>query len=363
MSRDILIPATITAFGLGLVAGPIVKPWFSKLLLLPLPFPYIQRLFFGCTWEDSSSGNAIRKPRHVPAPNLHWNPSIKQPSPLTGFDDRVSLDPSSLSGPDMYALGVSMVVPRPIALVSSIDSQGVRNLAPFSYFNIVNHNPPYIVFSPVKKASGKKDTLANIESTRGFVVNIISEWFVNAANHTSGEYPPDADEWILSGLTPIPSDKVTPPRVQESAVHMECELRKIHEIHNAQGVHTASIIIAEIIRIHVSKAVLLDKPVEITIPGGVKSVDEKRSLKSTDQGTNTKSEPNGKAVETAKAAIQSQGAEVEGYEGGIRTKKVLVVDPLKLRPVARLHGSRYGLLGETFDIFRPNKDGNYPAKK
>jgi flavin reductase (DIM6/NTAB) family NADH-FMN oxidoreductase RutF len=70
----------------------------------------------------------------------------------------------------------------------------------------------------------QKDTYANIKATGEFTVNILSEWFVEAANHTCGEYPPDVSEWHLSGLTAVPSVKVKPPRVAESAINMVCSV-------------------------------------------------------------------------------------------------------------------------------------------
>jgi flavin reductase (DIM6/NTAB) family NADH-FMN oxidoreductase RutF len=93
------------------------------------------------------------------------------------------------------------VVPRPIALTSTLSSSGIRNVAPFSYFNIVAHDPPTIVIGICKSPNGnKKDTLVNIEETGEFVVNIISDWMVEAANHTCGTFPPEIDEMELRYL-------------------------------------------------------------------------------------------------------------------------------------------------------------------
>ena len=94
-----------------------------------------------------------------------------------------SIDPTALAS--SYLLGISGVVPRPIAFVSTQSASGIGNLAPFSYFNIVAHDPPTVVVGICRNRDGSlKDTLRNIDETNEFVVNIISKWMVDAANHT-----------------------------------------------------------------------------------------------------------------------------------------------------------------------------------
>ena len=137
-------------------------------------------------------------------------------------------DPGSCSTADVYKLMVGSIVPRPIALVSSLDQGGVRNLAPFSYFTACSSNPPVVVFCPIMRPTPPmaKDTLRNILETREFVVNIVSEEFVQQMNATAAQVGPEVDEFELSGLTPLESDRIKPPRVAESHVHMECRLRQ-----------------------------------------------------------------------------------------------------------------------------------------
>ena len=110
---------------------------------------------------------------------------------------------------------VGSIVPRPIALVSTVDQGNVRNLAPFSYFTACSSNPPVVVFCPILRPAPPlaKDTLRNILATREFVVNIVSEEFVERMNATAAQVGPEVDEFELSGLTPIASDLVKPPRV------------------------------------------------------------------------------------------------------------------------------------------------------
>src|SRR5215212_2283876 len=135
----------------------------------------------------------------------------------------MTIVPSEAGPANVYKLMVGAIVPRPIAFVSTISLGGIRNLAPFSFFTAISANPPVICFSPMVRGSDglQKDTLRNISETGQFVVNIVSEEFVEKMNICSAEFPPDVDEWEKSGLTAIPSECVAPPRVKESRFHME----------------------------------------------------------------------------------------------------------------------------------------------
>ncbi|KIP08478.1 hypothetical protein PHLGIDRAFT_69237, partial [Phlebiopsis gigantea 11061_1 CR5-6] len=104
-----------------------------------------------------------------------------------------------------YKILTSTVIPRPIAFVSTISSDGIPNLAPMSYFSLVAHNPPLLSVSFSLSKGKPKDSRENILATKEFTVSIISEPFVEAANATSVDAPPEVDEWLLAGLTPEPS--------------------------------------------------------------------------------------------------------------------------------------------------------------
>ncbi|HEV2273810.1 MAG TPA: flavin reductase family protein [Acidobacteriaceae bacterium] len=163
----------------------------------------------------------------------------------------LKIDPSEHPVSDIYQLLVGSVVPRPIAFVSTVDADGVRNLAPFSYFTVCSANPPVIAFCPAVREGPltTKDTLRNIIATREFVVNIVSEHFAEQMNATSASVPPEVDEFALSGLTPIESDLVTPARVGESHVQMECKLLQIVHVSDKPG--GGSIVLGEVLRFHV----------------------------------------------------------------------------------------------------------------
>lgn len=160
---------------------------------------------------------------------------------------------SSVSVRESYNLLISGIVPRPVAFVSSISENGVKNLAPFSWFNQVAANPPTIAFSCTNRGPNvPNDTARNIKATKGFTVNIISEPFVTQANSCNVDAPPDVGEWPLSGLTQEPSVFVNPPRVRESAFSIECELLQAIDIINpTTGAATATHILGTVKVIHV----------------------------------------------------------------------------------------------------------------
>ncbi len=163
----------------------------------------------------------------------------------------MTIDPKEHSSRDIYKLLIGAIVPRPIAFVSSMSPDGIRNLAPFSFFTVISANPPVICFAPlVRSADGsRKDTLKNIEATGEFAVNIVSEDFAEQMNMCSADFPPDVDEFAHSGLTPVPSEHVKPPRVGESRFQMECRLMQI--VHVSEKPLGGSLVIGEVIRFHV----------------------------------------------------------------------------------------------------------------
>lgn len=158
----------------------------------------------------------------------------------------------SLEWKDAYKLLQGSVLPRPIAFVSSQDENGTANLAPFSFFTVISANPMMVCFSPMRRGTdgAKKDTLNNIEATKQFVINIVSEDFVQQMNDCATEFPSDVDEFEASGLTKTESAVVKPPRVRESRVHLECELDQV--LHFGQDEAGAgSLVIGKVVHVHV----------------------------------------------------------------------------------------------------------------
>ncbi len=158
------------------------------------------------------------------------------------------IDPLNFEGFNRVLTGV--VVPRPIAFVSTVSTTGKINLAPYSFFNAVSYNPPTIVFSSSRNAGDKaKDTLTNVEETGEFVVNIVVDDIAEAMNRTSAEFPTGVSEFEIAGLTPVASDVVKAPRVAESPVNMECKLVQVVPIGSGPSAH--GLVIGEIVLMHV----------------------------------------------------------------------------------------------------------------
>jgi flavin reductase (DIM6/NTAB) family NADH-FMN oxidoreductase RutF len=141
-----------------------------------------------------------------------------------------------------------------------MDAEGVRNLAPFSFFTVASANPPIVCFCPMMRGAANrglqptKDTLRNIIATREFVVNVVSEEFAAQMNACSAELPPEVDEFVVSGLTPVASDVVRPPRVGESHVQMECRLQQVIAV--STELLGGSLVLGEVLRFHVSASLL-----------------------------------------------------------------------------------------------------------
>lgn len=160
----------------------------------------------------------------------------------------------------LYALMVSAIVPRPVAFVSSVSEGGQENLGLFSWFQMITNNPPLLMICTSNTPTGLKDSARNIKATKSFVVNIISEAFVENANVCSMDAPPDVSEWSFSGLTKEPSLYSKAPRVKESAFSMECELHEMNDIKSpTTGAVTATLIIGLVKYIHVRKDMLTER--------------------------------------------------------------------------------------------------------
>lgn len=173
----------------------------------------------------------------------------------------MQIDPKDYDARRIYHLMTSVVVPRPIAWVSTVSRSGVLNLAPFSYFNAVTSTPPLISISVGRRRGQRKDTAVNASSTRELVVNVVTEPNLVSMNETSGDYPPDVNEFEVAGLTPIDSVLVKPPRVAEAPVQLECRTREIFEL--SPGI--VDLVIAEVVMFHVSDDLPIDG--DLRIPG------------------------------------------------------------------------------------------------
>ena len=189
----------------------------------------------------------------------------------------LTLNPAECQPRQIYKIMTGIIVPRPVALVSTMSRDGVANLAPFSFFCGVGSAPPSVLFCPSLRGDGpaeaghwpgmRKDTLRNVEDTREFVINVVSEEIAAAANAASAEVPFEVDEFVLSGLTPIPSEAVRPPRVAQSPAQMECKLLQVIYTGHAPG--SGVIVLGEVVRFHIREELVEDFRVD---PAGLDAV-------------------------------------------------------------------------------------------
>ena len=197
-------------------------------------------------------------------------------------------DTRALTGRQRYELLTSLVVPRPIAWVSTRSAEGRPNLAPFSYFAAVSATPLLVSVSIGHRGAQPKDTLRNLRDTGVFCVNLATEGQLAAMNETSGEYPPEIDEFERAGLVPAPADTVDAPYVADCPAVLECRLFKEVDLGGAPN----TLVIGEVLRVRLADTIPL-------APG------------------------------------------------------TLFADTAALRPVARLWGDLYALIGDTPALKRP----------
>lgn len=168
----------------------------------------------------------------------------------------LKIDPSTTPTADMHQYLLGAVSPRPIAFASTIDENGVANLAPYSFFNCFSSNPPTLVFSSNRKVSDNttKDTLHNVEKNKEVVVCAVNYSIVRQMTIASVSFPSEVSEFEKSGLTPVKADLVKPYLVKESPVNMECRVTDIISLGDKGG--AGNLIICEVLRMHIDEAIL-----------------------------------------------------------------------------------------------------------
>ncbi|PLT29594.1 flavin reductase family protein [Peribacillus deserti] len=202
-----------------------------------------------------------------------------------------SLDPLELSERENYKFLIGSVIPRPVALVSTISDEGVVNAAPFSYFNIVSSNPPMISVSIQRRNGKPKDTARNAHAIGEMVVHITDETIVEAANGTAIELEHNQSELERVSLTLVPSTKLKVPGIKEAKVRLECIVDRIIPLGGTDNEPGCDLIIGKVVQYHIREDL---------------------------------------------------------YDKGR-------IDPIGLQPVSRLAGNSYSKLGDIFDLERPKK--------
>lgn len=158
----------------------------------------------------------------------------------------MEFDLQGVDKPRAYQLLASVVVPRPIALLTTLGEDGLVNAAPFSFFNLMGGDPPAVAINiAMRDASVQKDSLGNIEASGEFVINLVSESLASAMNICAIDFPPGVSEPTEAGLITVPSVKVAPPRLAASPVQLECRLHQVVEMGENR------IVLGEVIFLHV----------------------------------------------------------------------------------------------------------------
>jgi flavin reductase (DIM6/NTAB) family NADH-FMN oxidoreductase RutF len=169
----------------------------------------------------------------------------------------VSVSMNDLGALDAYGLLGSLIIPRPIAFISTLDKRGVLNLAPYSFFTMGGSNPASLVFSATLGADSQpKDTLRNVIATGEFVVNCVHRELAEGLAKASGGFPKEISEWEVCGFTPIDSRLVKPPRIAESKAQLECRLFKV--VDHGDGIDAARYVIGEVVFVHLDAQIAGD---------------------------------------------------------------------------------------------------------
>ena len=168
----------------------------------------------------------------------------------------LTLDPKELPIPQLHGYLLGAVGPRPIAFASTIDENGVANLAPFSFFNVFSANPPIMIFSPARsgRTNTTKDTYNNVKVVPEVVINVVTHDIVHQMSLASSPYEPGEDEFVKAGFTKLESDLIKPFRVAESPVQFECKVNDVVELGDGGG--AGNLVICEVVRIHINESVI-----------------------------------------------------------------------------------------------------------
>lgn len=163
---------------------------------------------------------------------------------------------ADLSIPEVHHLLLGSIGPRPICFASTIDENGNRNLAPFSFFNVFSANPPIAIFSPARsgRTGATKNTYDNVKKVPQVVINVVNYAMVHQTSLASSPFEAGVDEFVKAGFTPIESEVVKPWRVKESPVQLECEVIEVKELGNSGG--AGNLVICEVKVMHFDESIL-----------------------------------------------------------------------------------------------------------
>lgn len=231
-----------------------------------------------------------------------------------------TIDPAKVTIPQLQNYLQGVVAPRPIALVSTIDKAGNVNLSPFSFFNLFSINPPMVVFSPSRRGRDNtiKHTYENILEVPEAVINIVSYAMVQQVSLASTEYPKGVNEFIKSGLTPLNSILIKPPRVKESPASLECSVKQVIPLGDQGG--AGNLVLCEILLIHIKDEIIDEN----------NHVDPFKLDAVARMGNDWYSRAHGDAIFKVPKPLLKKGIGVDQIPGPIRNSKILTGNDLGL---------------------------------
>ncbi|MFT4597896.1 MAG: flavin reductase (DIM6/NTAB) family NADH-FMN oxidoreductase RutF [Bacteroidia bacterium] len=239
----------------------------------------------------------------------------------------LTLDPKELPIPKLHHYLLGSIGPRPIAFASTIDAEGNRNLAPFSFFNVFSANPPILIFSPARsgRTNTTKNTHDNVKAVAEVVINVVTYDMVHQMSLTSSPFEAGVDEFEKAGFTPIASDTIGPFRVKESPVQIECKVLEIKELGQNGG--AGNLIICEVQKIHIDERVLDENQM----------VDQKKIDLVSRMGGNWYCRANDASMFEVDKPITTIGVGVDSL-------------PINIRTSSQLTGNDLGILGNMLTI-------------
>ncbi|MFT6111431.1 MAG: flavin reductase (DIM6/NTAB) family NADH-FMN oxidoreductase RutF [Bacteroidia bacterium] len=239
----------------------------------------------------------------------------------------LTLDPKELPIPKLHHYLLGSIGPRPIAFASTVDAEGNRNLAPFSFFNVFSANPPILIFSPARsgRTNTTKNTHDNVKEVAEVVINVVNYDMVHQMSLASSPFEAGVDEFVKAGFTPIASDTIRPFRVKESPVQIECKVIEIKELGQNGG--AGNLVICEVQKIHIDERVLDENQM----------VDQQKIDLVSRMGGNWYCRANGASMFEVDKPITTIGIGVDSL-------------PMKIRTSSHLTGNDLGILGNMESI-------------
>lgn len=256
-----------------------------------------------------------------------------------------TIDPNSISQPELHGILLTAVAPRPICFASTVDKEGNVNLSPFSFFNVFSSAPPVMIFSPAR--SGRDNTLKhtheNIKEVPEVVINVVNHAIVEQMSLSSTAYEKGVNEFVKAGFTQVPSETIKPPRVGEAPVSFECTVREIIELAETPG--AGNLILAEVKRIHINEDYLTNDKLDT----------EKLDLVGR-MGGSWYVKANGNALFEIPKPIRTKGIGVDALPKGIRESEVLTGNNLgRLGNLERLPSKKEIMEVAVFDTVKMAK--------